>query len=183
MEDYNKIKTSEARRLEKWAGKECNMCGDVGFYEELFRCTRCQARYQHTYCSITYPNLAVDHRWICDWCSHVGRTVAVKHQKMKTSRRKNKHSIKAQWCKSIDALELLLVVGQSILRGEVIAADGSVHQQEVNQQQELRKLQCSTLKEKSKLGVDEFNRSSKNPFRLKTSSKGIARRYRLLSDF
>ncbi|KAL2652021.1 hypothetical protein R1flu_020149 [Riccia fluitans] len=47
---------------------ECSTCGDTGFQSELFRCTKCSVRLQHTYCSNSYnPNK----RWfigLCNWC-------------------------------------------------------------------------------------------------------------------
>lgn len=49
--------------------KECSMCGDTGIHEDLFRCTRCHHRYQHIYCSRSYPNLGSE-KWICNWCLH-----------------------------------------------------------------------------------------------------------------
>ena len=32
---------------------ECSMCGDVGLVRNLFRCSRCNSRYQHTYVSLS----------------------------------------------------------------------------------------------------------------------------------
>ncbi|KAJ7520241.1 hypothetical protein O6H91_20G073900 [Diphasiastrum complanatum] len=178
MEGIVKTKMSEARSLEKWPGKKCKTCGDVGFHEELFKCTTCQATYQHTYCSIMHTNLVVD-EWICHWCSHVPSTIAVKHPRMKI-KRGIKHSVKAQLSKSSNALELLLAVAQSMLSGEV-AEDGDVNKQKTFQRQGLRK-KCSALKEKRKLGVNELSHLSKNQLCLTTSRKGVARRYKLLSD-
>ncbi|XP_028771816.1 uncharacterized protein LOC114729040 [Neltuma alba] len=45
---------------------ECCMCGDCGFYEELFQCKVCQFRSQHRYCSNLYPK--VDANGTCNWC-------------------------------------------------------------------------------------------------------------------
>ncbi|XP_058085177.1 uncharacterized protein LOC131232736 [Magnolia sinica] len=47
----------------------CCMCGDVGFPDKLFHCTRCSSRFQHTYCS-NYYNESTDESAIrfCDWC-------------------------------------------------------------------------------------------------------------------
>eukprot|EP01018_Ginkgo_biloba_P030000 Gb_33530 [translate_table: standard] len=47
--------------------KECCICGDVGFREDLVQCKTCGFRTQHTYCSSLYPNLDFNH-WACEWC-------------------------------------------------------------------------------------------------------------------
>ncbi|GLJ10420.1 hypothetical protein SUGI_0127910 [Cryptomeria japonica] len=46
---------------------ECCMCGDVGFKKQLFKCTFCNFRYQHNYCSSLYPNIDLD-CFSCEWC-------------------------------------------------------------------------------------------------------------------
>ncbi|XP_060171325.1 uncharacterized protein LOC132602509 [Lycium barbarum] len=45
---------------------ECCMCGDYGYSSELFRCTICQFRSQHRYCSNLYPK--AESYQICNWC-------------------------------------------------------------------------------------------------------------------
>ncbi|CAN4125898.1 unnamed protein product [Withania somnifera] len=47
--------------------KVCSMCGDVGFPEKLFRCSKCHHRYQHSYCSSTYSEMS-EVIEVCDWC-------------------------------------------------------------------------------------------------------------------
>ncbi|EFJ38762.1 hypothetical protein SELMODRAFT_437625 [Selaginella moellendorffii] len=59
----------QAARHCRPSGKECSMCGDVGFQKELFRCSSCRQRYQHRYCSSLYPKLPPDSsQMMCDWC-------------------------------------------------------------------------------------------------------------------
>ncbi|KAK4416042.1 hypothetical protein Salat_2711600 [Sesamum alatum] len=45
----------------------CCMCGDVGFPDKLFRCSKCRYRFQHSYCSNNYRENAepID---VCEWC-------------------------------------------------------------------------------------------------------------------
>ncbi|KAL7158462.1 hypothetical protein ABFS83_02G144900 [Erythranthe nasuta] len=45
----------------------CCMCGDVGFPDKLFRCSKCRNRFQHSYCSNYYSECrgAIE---VCDWC-------------------------------------------------------------------------------------------------------------------
>ncbi|CAA2945096.1 uncharacterized protein LOC111409876 [Olea europaea var. sylvestris] len=50
----------------------CCMCGDVGFPDKLFRCINCRNRFQHSYCSNYYRELA-DPIEVCDWCQSEGR--------------------------------------------------------------------------------------------------------------
>lgn len=46
---------------------ECSMCGDIGLRKQLFRCGKCQHRFQHTYCSNWYPKKR-SYAGICNWC-------------------------------------------------------------------------------------------------------------------
>ncbi|KAL3616491.1 hypothetical protein CASFOL_039881 [Castilleja foliolosa] len=46
---------------------ECCMCGDVGFPANLFRCSKCRNRFQHSYCSNYYSEQA-EAIEVCDWC-------------------------------------------------------------------------------------------------------------------
>ncbi|XP_022974251.1 uncharacterized protein LOC111472884 isoform X2 [Cucurbita maxima] len=45
----------------------CCLCGDVGFPANLFRCTLCSHRFQHSYCSNYYGESA-EAIEVCDWC-------------------------------------------------------------------------------------------------------------------
>ncbi|TYH95520.1 hypothetical protein ES332_A12G111300v1 [Gossypium tomentosum] len=45
----------------------CCMCGDVGFFDKLFRCNKCRYRFQHSYCSNYYSEFAEPIE-LCDWC-------------------------------------------------------------------------------------------------------------------
>ncbi|CAN8280247.1 unnamed protein product [Cochlearia groenlandica] len=45
----------------------CCMCGDVGFFDKLFHCSKCLNRFQHSYCSSYYKEEG-DPIKICDWC-------------------------------------------------------------------------------------------------------------------
>ncbi|KAL3833096.1 hypothetical protein ACJIZ3_007832 [Penstemon smallii] len=47
----------------------CCMCGDVGFPEKLFRCSKCRNRFQHSYCSNYYREYSEPIE-ICDWCQY-----------------------------------------------------------------------------------------------------------------
>ncbi|CAG7866068.1 hypothetical protein BRARA_I04177 [Brassica rapa] len=47
--------------------KVCCMCGDVGFFDKLFHCSKCLNRFQHSYCSSYYKEQG-DPIKICDWC-------------------------------------------------------------------------------------------------------------------
>ncbi|KAF8765484.1 hypothetical protein HU200_008632 [Digitaria exilis] len=49
----------------------CSMCGDVGFPDKLFRCSRCRRRFQHSYCTNYYGDAAPAEAGaggVCDWC-------------------------------------------------------------------------------------------------------------------
>ncbi|KAF9600625.1 hypothetical protein IFM89_011208 [Coptis chinensis] len=45
----------------------CCMCGDIGFPDKLFRCTKCSNRFQHSYCSNFYDESSST-AGFCDWC-------------------------------------------------------------------------------------------------------------------
>ncbi|MED6130917.1 hypothetical protein PIB30_005206 [Stylosanthes scabra] len=58
----------------------CCMCGDVGFPDKLFRCTKCRHRFQHSYCSNFYGELPEIQ--LCDWCqSAADKTIASNSKK------------------------------------------------------------------------------------------------------
>ncbi|KAI9078455.1 hypothetical protein K1719_026662 [Acacia pycnantha] len=44
----------------------CCLCGDIGFPDKLFRCNKCHHRFQHSYCSNYYGEVAEIE--LCDWC-------------------------------------------------------------------------------------------------------------------
>ncbi|XXG75846.1 hypothetical protein AAC387_Pa08g0330 [Persea americana] len=51
----------------------CCMCGDVGFPEKLFQCSKCLSRFQHSYCTNYYEeSLGTS---VCDWCQSEERSV------------------------------------------------------------------------------------------------------------
>ncbi|KAA0048831.1 uncharacterized protein E5676_scaffold291G00440 [Cucumis melo var. makuwa] len=53
----------------------CCLCGDVGFPANLFRCTNCSNRFQHSYCSNYYSGESGDAIIrVCDWCRSEQRT-------------------------------------------------------------------------------------------------------------
>ncbi|KAG2554211.1 uncharacterized protein LOC120647052 [Panicum virgatum] len=56
------------------AGAVCCMCGDSGLLPELFRCSACSVRSQHTYCTNRYPK--VESYGTCNWCLRADRGVA-----------------------------------------------------------------------------------------------------------
>ncbi|XP_062210155.1 uncharacterized protein LOC133911770 [Phragmites australis] len=47
-------------------GAVCCMCGDRGLLPELFRCSACSVRSQHTYCTYRYPK--AESYGTCNWC-------------------------------------------------------------------------------------------------------------------
>ncbi|KAK3154818.1 hypothetical protein QOZ80_2BG0195450 [Eleusine coracana subsp. coracana] len=49
-------------------GTVCSMCGDVGFSDKLFRCSRCRSRFQHSYCTNYYGDAGPAEAGVCDWC-------------------------------------------------------------------------------------------------------------------
>ncbi|XP_059650996.1 ASI1-immunoprecipitated protein 2-like [Cornus florida] len=52
----------------------CCMCGDVGFPDKLFRCSKCHDRFQHSYCS-NYYSESSEPIELCDWCQSEERSV------------------------------------------------------------------------------------------------------------
>ncbi|XP_062216649.1 uncharacterized protein LOC133916809 isoform X2 [Phragmites australis] len=55
-------------------GAVCCICGDRGLLPELFRCSACSVRSQHTYCTERYPK--VESYGACNWCLRAGGGVA-----------------------------------------------------------------------------------------------------------
>ncbi|KAL2234046.1 uncharacterized protein LOC105170847 [Sesamum indicum] len=56
----------------------CCMCGDVGFPDKLFRCSKCRNRFQHSYCSNYYSEHAQPIQ-VCDWCQCEERNSSSRH--------------------------------------------------------------------------------------------------------
>ncbi|XP_058109037.1 uncharacterized protein LOC131252189 [Magnolia sinica] len=54
---------------ERSTTKECCLCGDIGFSNSLLPCPSCGFRFQHTYCSGSYPKIDME-TWRCEWCLH-----------------------------------------------------------------------------------------------------------------
>ncbi|XP_042049063.1 uncharacterized protein LOC121794790 [Salvia splendens] len=67
----------------------CSMCGDVGFPDKLFHCSKCRNRFQHFYCSNYYSEYAEPIE-ICDWCQCEERNPS------SSSSRNNKHANEAR---------------------------------------------------------------------------------------
>ncbi|GMH21657.1 hypothetical protein Nepgr_023499 [Nepenthes gracilis] len=66
----------------------CCMCGDVGFQDKLFNCTRCRYRFQHSYCSNYYNESSEGVAGVCNWCQSEERSTASKpggHSKKSTA--------------------------------------------------------------------------------------------------
>lgn len=142
----------------------CSMCGDVGIPEDLFRCHRCDYRYQHIYCSRAYPNLGSE-IWICNWCLHEGDKTQGDNRKTGDSGFVSQiaHFL-PQRCsdteKVLDAKEF-----------------------EITSDIPVRKRQrYGHAAEKSRgVGMDKWQQIAKNRLQMQ-SSKGIIRRYKLLAD-
>lgn len=80
--------------------KECCMCGDMGFSDEIFQCKACLHRFQHKYCSCLYPK--TDSYQTCDWCLRSHREANRKSLHRCTDEKKSflighdQHAIKKQ---------------------------------------------------------------------------------------
>ncbi|KAJ7520213.1 hypothetical protein O6H91_20G072400 [Diphasiastrum complanatum] len=185
MEDHIEVNMPEPPSESCWDDKQCSMCGDVGFYGELFKCTRCLYRFQHTYCSCAYPNMDLDEA-ICDWCSKSDRDSGMKQADINTKRKPR--SFKAQLGR--DALALLLEVAhvQSAVTENVSEA-GEVDQQAFFKKDSLAthgkpvpKRQRNGHNEKKKPGPGSWRQMNKSKLPLGLPSKGVGRRYKLLAD-
>ncbi|KAI3449079.1 hypothetical protein Pfo_005744 [Paulownia fortunei] len=67
----------------------CCMCGDVGFPDKLFRCSKCRNRFQHSYCSNYYREHAEPIE-VCDWCQCEERNSSSRQIGSSSSSRNNK---------------------------------------------------------------------------------------------
>ncbi|XP_057809189.1 uncharacterized protein LOC131023662 [Salvia miltiorrhiza] len=87
----------------------CCMCGDVGFPDKLFRCSKCRNRFQHSYCSNYYSEYAEPIE-ICDWCQCEERnpssSSSSRHgNSTPTAARNNKHANEARSAYSGDKIK------------------------------------------------------------------------------
>ncbi|XP_051138874.1 uncharacterized protein LOC127256730 [Andrographis paniculata] len=79
----------------------CCMCGDVGFPEKLFRCSKCRSRFQHSYCSNYYSESAEPIE-VCEWCQCEGRnSSSSKHTNSSSSSRNISKSVHANEVRSV----------------------------------------------------------------------------------
>ncbi|TVU48143.1 hypothetical protein EJB05_07769 [Eragrostis curvula] len=60
------VDAAGASGLPQSPGSVCCMCGDRGLLPELFRCSACSVRSQHTYCTDRYPK--AESYGTCNWC-------------------------------------------------------------------------------------------------------------------
>ncbi|KAJ8625903.1 hypothetical protein MRB53_019210 [Persea americana] len=63
----------------------CCLCGDIGFPDKLFHCTRCPSRFQHSYCGNYYVESSEAGDRLCDWCQSEERSVKVQGPNSKRS--------------------------------------------------------------------------------------------------
>jgi hypothetical protein len=148
--------------------RECCMCGDVGFQESLFRCHRCQHRFQHIYCSRLYcDQLALDGVNVCDWCLDLGAKQNIQSHKRK---------VELQEMESRKVKE----VGRSIEKPKANAKPtAKLHVKFEGSKQN----QPSSLIQDCKLSTKSCrNLPGTDPPQSCPTKSGLGRRYKLLSD-
>eukprot|EP00249_Psilotum_nudum_P014865 c25038_g1_i3 orf=216-860(-) len=184
--DFNIFTSAEtctsAMPLDLLDGKECSMCGDVGIYGDLFQCKRCNNRYQHLYCSRSYPNLGLE-KWVCNWCLHADSSAHSPNQQKSEAKRKSLST-------ENNDLEFLLPIAES-LPGAGLKDDDRVDcyirsSKEINPaggyMHVPKRARCAHVKDKNKVAsIDKWRAVEKNALPL-TPSKGIVRHYKLLAD-
>lgn len=152
----------------KGKGRECCMCGDVGFQECLFRCHGCQHRFQHIYCSMLYcDQLALNGLNVCDWCLDLEEKQKIQSHKRKVrlrepESRKIKVVATIEKPKKINAMPTLKVP---------VKFEGS------KQNQASSLLQGCKLSAKSCESLPVTDPPQSSP-----TKTGLGRRYKLLSD-
>eukprot|EP00249_Psilotum_nudum_P009629 c22053_g1_i1 orf=184-798(-) len=158
---------------DQMAGKECTMCGDVGITNYMFQCKICHHRYQHLYCSRSYPNLGSE-KWVCNWCMNANT---------------NDHSQKQQRANlpnsKSNAFDFLLKVPESSRdAGKVVVG----RQTRCSKESIIRcgnipkRLRCHDVGKKSKaVALEKSRQIVKSRFQL-NPQRGIVRRYKFLAD-
>ncbi|KAH9627458.1 hypothetical protein KSS87_006149 [Heliosperma pusillum] len=91
----------------------CCMCGDVGFPDKLFQCSRCFFRLQHSYCSNYYHGNESSSTTLCDWCLSEGR-----NSSSSTNNTHSKHLIKIKSSSSMDNIRSEFGSGERIKQHE-----------------------------------------------------------------
>ncbi|KAJ7527787.1 hypothetical protein O6H91_16G070800 [Diphasiastrum complanatum] len=173
---------SEETMFRNLPEQECTMCGDVGFSAELFQCSKCLHRLQHTYCSIGYPNIT-SKELICDWCYSEESKLA--NDKLRSKRKMRRTEI--DWHQYKDALDFLLDVAQQAGDGEHTVGEQVQNQVNCNKattlnQPETKRNRCG-IKENDRRSPEKWKSVTKKKLRLSAPTKGIGgRRYKLLSD-
>ncbi|KAL6010453.1 hypothetical protein ACLOJK_000885 [Asimina triloba] len=151
--------------------KECCICGDVGFDHALLHCLSCGFRFQHTYCSGSYPKIDMA-TWRCEWCIH---------EESKLKRGNN-------------AFDFLLEIAKSLPDGggggeedeeedghPAAANDNNGNNEEKKSQRRRREEEKPQRpKAKRQKSLDRWRRPNCNS---SSSPRVIGRRYKLLADF
>ncbi|KAJ7219823.1 hypothetical protein O6H91_17G056200 [Diphasiastrum complanatum] len=167
------------------SGKECSMCGDVGFIKELLRCKKCLHRLQHRYCSRGYPDIRLD-EYICDWCYGSKKSSTVNDGPKPSGTESRSDTPDINWHQYKNDLEFFVEVAEHEA-SDACATVQRVEQQLVSNKDTVwdnsKRHRCITTK-KSRLVLDEWKPHNKTKLRLSAASKGShgGRRYKLLSD-
>lgn len=184
LPDSNSSETSNSKQVESSASekiwgapevslKECNMCGDVGISEDLFRCNRCRQRYQHIYCSRSYPILGSE-IWVCNWCLN-------DEDKMHEEKRLKKLKLKKRKAEDLaderrnNAFECLLQIAQSERVPEAKLIGCATFSKEITSKTQVpNRQECYSSAEKDKLVALNH--------RHLTAPRAGGRRYKRLAD-
>lgn len=169
-------------------GKECCMCGDLGFQESLFRCNRCHHRFQHIYCSRLYSDeLDLDGVNVCDWCLDIQGKEKIKNHKRKLEL-EEMGSGKSQDVAGSETVSKS--ASTSILKRPAALNIENPRKANANQAKVKLHPKLGWSKQKQRLNLGEdCNLSTESSTNLhgsstqrNTTKSGLGRRYKLLSD-
>lgn len=159
-------------------GRECCMCGDVGFQESLFRCQRCNHRFQHIYCSKLYSDqMESDGLNVCDWCLDLEE---------KEKNKRQKRNVELEEMDSRNTKEIAACEANAMKEAASVASE-KLRKANAKPTHKLRvksggSKQPSSPTQDGELSSESCRNVPRTPSQSSPTKGGLGRRYKLLSD-
>eukprot|EP00253_Pinus_taeda_P034328 PITA_34328 len=159
-------------------GRECCMCGDVGFQESLFRCQRCNNRFQHRYCSKLYSDqLESDGLNVCDWCLDLEE----KEKNQRQNRNVELEEMDSRNAKELAATEASAMKEAALVTTEKLRKANAKTTHKIRVKFGGNK-QPSSPTQDCELSGESCRNVPCTSSQINPSKRGLGRRYKLLSD-
>lgn len=189
--------SSSIAPLQPEGEKECSMCGDIGIRNYLFQCSRCRYRYQHIYCSRSYPRLGSSEMRVCNWCLHEDDKIQEEMKKLKQLKVSKEDFVEDFSERRNNAFNFLLQVAQCVAQSlpETGRSEENIQSETgpkdikesdmINYGRIPKRQRCNHATDTRSKGValQRCRRNAKDRLQLNPPApKAVGRRYKLLAD-